>query len=147
MMTTTNWTRDGNGGITAFDIQRHSDLSARVAHRKIVNHMRRIYQHEQIAFDLYQQLAERTAKPASKQLYGRLQLAEAEQLKRRAKLLKRLGAKPPRQIGTALGRLWRAALVKINPRYALMWLRWIKRGDVRRQREAANLLREFARRS
>lgn len=71
----------------------------------------------------------------------RLAYAEAHQLGRRAELLQRLNATVPAPCLSRLDRSWQRLLVWTGPRLALAWIRYVKRGDVRRQLHLAQLLK------
>ena len=135
-----NRIRSDDGGFTAFRVQVSRAKLARFIHGQFVAHMRSIYCHEQAALALYHGLAARAADPARRDVFLRLAQTEMRQLERRAEMLKRLNAQVPCCV-TRLGRLRQHVLIWLGPRYALAWIKHIKKGDVRRQMELARLLK------
>lgn len=58
-----NWIRDDDGGFTAFQVQVSREKLARFLHGQFVDHMQRIYCHEQSALAIYKGLAASASVP------------------------------------------------------------------------------------
>jgi hypothetical protein len=139
------WIRSDDGGFTAFQVQVSRKKLARFIRGRFIAHMQTIYCHEQTALAIYKRLAANAGDPVRRDVFLRLADTETRQLARRAEILQRLNARIPCGYDTLLGRVWRQVLVWLGGRYALMWIRHIKNGDVRRQLELARLLKEPSR--
>jgi hypothetical protein len=136
-----NWTRSDGGGFTAFRVRVSREKLANFIHGRFVAHMQNIYCHEQAALAVYVGLAANAGNPAHRDILLRLAENEARQLARRAELLRRLNARVPCSCDTLHGRLWQRLLIRLGARWALAWIRHVKKDDIRRQLELARLLK------
>ncbi|MFQ3567146.1 MAG: hypothetical protein SNJ59_09100 [Aggregatilineales bacterium] len=139
-----NWIRSDDGGFTAFQVQVSHEKLARFIHGQFLAHMQTIYCHEQIALAIYKTLATNASDPVRRDVFLRLADTETRQLARRAEMLKRLNACIPSSCDTLRGRIWRQLLTRLGHRYALAWIKHIKKGDIRRQMELARLLKTLS---
>lgn len=143
MMIMMNWMRNDHGGFTAFQIRVNREQLVRFIQGQLVTHTQRIYCHEQEALAIYRALAAHTNNALHRDLFLRLVETEQQQLNRRRNLLIRLNATIPCDCKRLISRFWRQVLVQCGPRWALAWIKWMKRHDVRRQLELARLLSDL----
>lgn len=138
-----NWVRNSDGSFTAFHVQTRRAKLARFIQGQLIAHMQAIYCHEQAALALYQALAAHTTHPVRRAVLLRLAEQERLQLARRADVLNRLQAPIPGCLGR-WARLRQRALIWLGPRFALAWIKAIKRGDIRRQIELTRQLKSLS---
>lgn len=138
-----NWIRSDDGGFTAFHMRMRRVRLARYVHEQLIAHMQAIYCHEQTALALYRELAARATISGQRDLFLRLAQTEARRIARRTEIFERLNVPVP-CCGSRLGRLGQQILIRLGARYVLAWIRFIKRGDIRRQMALARMLKSLS---
>ncbi|MFQ3648549.1 MAG: hypothetical protein SNJ54_16380 [Anaerolineae bacterium] len=138
-----NWVRNNDGSFTAFQVHTHRAKLARFIQGQLIAHMQTIYCHEMAALALYQALAARATHQVRRDILLRLAKQEGMQLARRADVLGRLQAPIPGCIGH-WGQIRQRVLVWLGPRFALAWIKAVKRGDIRRQIELTRQLKSLS---
>ncbi len=98
---------------------------------EMVDHLQRSCHHELAAARICWALADRAGEPRVSVLFEGMALSEKRRMSRQARELAQIGVPLQPDRDPWLERVWRWVLVELGPAYAMRWIQFVKRSDLR----------------